>query len=289
MKIGISASATEFSQFGCFWKDETYEKLRSFGFTHVDFSIIGSFNSSFMTLPEEEARALALREKELADKAGMVLHQAHAPVIAQEKPYTDEQLTKLIEGIKRCIRLCGAIDCRYLVVHPLMVYGWSDRGSEIAKDTFKRNVEILKELSVYAEDYNVTLCYENMPCIGFSISHPHEVAEVVRAVNHPNLGMCFDTGHTMAFRFGKEIGDQIREVGDLIKVLHVHDTYGMADQHNLPGIGCTDWKAVRDALYDIGFEGVFSLEINSVHDFAEDIYADLYRLTFRMADDIING
>ena len=62
--------------------------------------------------------------------------------------------------------------------------------------------------------------------------------------------MCFDTGHTMAFRCGKEIGEQIKEVGDLIKVLHVHDTYGNADQHNLPGIGCTDWKAVSDERHE---------------------------------------
>ena len=288
MYIGVSANANEYSCFGKRWGEKTYEKLASFGFTHIDFSCMGDFNSPFMTLPEEEAKALVLYEKELAEKSGMTLHQAHAPVISHAVPLTEEELTKLMEGIKRCIRLCGAADIHFLVVHPFMVYGWSDRGSEIAKKAFERNVEILTELSDYAKGYDVTICYENMPCIGFSISHPHEVAEVVRKVDHPNLGMCFDTGHTMAFRCGKNIDEQIKEVGDLIKVLHVHDTYGNADQHNLPGIGCTDWTAVRDALHEIGYEGVFSLELNRIHDFSIELFDEIYRITYKMADEIIN-
>ena len=288
MKIGVSACTSKESQFGRRWGEQTYEKLRSFGFTHVDFSVIGDFDSDYMTLPEEEALALVLREKELAEKAGMVIHQAHGPVIAHEQPYTEAELNKLIDGFKRCIRLCGAIDCGFLVVHPLMINGWSERGCEIAKDTFEQNVKVLRQLAEYAADYNVTLCYENMPCIGLSISHPHEVAEVVRAVDHPNLGVCFDTGHTMAFRCGKSIGDQIREIGSLIKVLHVHDTYGMADQHNLPGIGATDWDDLREALYEVGFDGIFSLELNRIHDFSLELFDELYRITYKMADEIIN-
>ena len=288
MKIGVSANANEFSPFGRRWGEKTYEKLSSFGFTHIDFTSIGDFSSPFMTLPEEEAKALVMHEKELAEASGMTLHQAHAPVIAQEKPYTAEQLTKLLEGIKRVIRLCDAADIHFLVVHPLMVNGWSERGSEIAKDTFEQNVKLLTELCNYAKDFEVTLCYENMPCRGFSISHPHEVAKDVRAVGLSNLGICFDTGHTMAFRCGKDIGDQIREIGDLIKVLHVHDNYGMADQHNLPGIGCTDWDDLREALHEVGYEGVFSLELNSIYDFSIELYDEIYRITYKMADEIIN-
>lgn len=288
MKIGVSANASEYSSFGKRWGEKTYEKLSSFGFTHIDFSCMGDFSAPFMTLPEDEAKALVLYEKELAERSGMTLHQAHAPVISHEVPLTEEELTKLMEGIKRAIRLCGVADIHFLVIHPFFVNGWSDRGSEIAKDTFEQNVKLLTELGDYAKDFDVTICYENMPCIGFSISHPHEVAEVVRAVNHPNLGVCLDTGHTMAFRCGKTIGDQIREIGDLIKVLHVHDTYGNADQHNLPGIGATDWDDFREAIYEVGFDGIFSLELNRIHDFSLELFEEIYRITYKMADEIIN-
>ena len=147
MNIGVSANANEYSHFGKRWGEKTYEKLAGFGFTHIDFSSLGDFSAPTMTLPEEDAKALVLYEKELAERSGMVLHQAHAPVIAQGDPYTDEQRTKLMEGIKRCIRLCGAADIRFLVVHPLMVNGWSDRGCEIANDTFEQNVTLLTELA----------------------------------------------------------------------------------------------------------------------------------------------
>lgn len=289
MRIGINASVTGGSQFGKIWKDRAYEKLRKLGYSCIDLSCLGSFDHPYLTLPEQEAGTMILREKALAERAGMKLYQAHAPVIAKEQPYTEGDWYRLLEGIKRSIRLCDKADCRFLVIHPFMGNGWKDRGRDSAKATFEQNVTRTAALAAYAADYGVTLCYENMPCVDFSISHPHEIALVVKTVNHPNLGVCFDVGHTTAFNSGRSVGDQIRDLGEQIKVLHIHDTYGMADQHNLPGMGATDWASVRKGLADIGFQGVFSLEINSIFTMTEAIFADTYRLAYRMADEIINS
>ena len=74
--------------------------------------------------------------------------------------------------------------------------------------------------------------------------------------------MTFDTGH--ANMFDGSIGDKIRYAGDLIKIMHVHDNDGTADQHLNPYGGNIDWADLAEALFDIGYAGVLNLETNPV-------------------------
>lgn len=289
MRIGVNISTQNDSGYGKHWGEKAYKKAKEFGFSCADFSVLGITNFPFHTLPEEEASALVMHEKSLADEADIEIYQAHAPEVAKATPYTEEEIVCWLENTKRCIRFCSMIDCKFLVVHPMMINGWSERGSAIAADTFEKNVHYMRLLAEYAKEKNVTLCYENMPCIGFSLSHPHEILKVVQAVAHPNLGVCLDIGHTTAFSSGVPIGEQIRNIGSLLKVLHVHDNYGMSDQHNYPGMGITNWNEVRESLSQIGFDGVFSLELRHPFRFSEKVFEEACKLSFKMANEIING
>lgn len=289
MRIGVNASTQNRWDYGKYWGENAYKKVKEFGFSCTDFSILNITNTPFYTLPEEEATAKVLREKTLAQESGVEIFQAHAPVLTKATPVTQEELELWLENTKRCIRFCGIINCQFLVVHPMMVNGWSDRGSPIAADTFEKNVTYMRQLAEYAKEYNVTLCYENMPCIGFSLSHPYEILEVVKKVAHKNLQVCLDIGHTTAFASRLSIGEEIRNIGPILKVLHVHDNYGVSDQHNYPGMGSTNWSEVREALEEIGYDGVFSLELNHPTRFSEEIFEDACKLSFKMANEIING
>ncbi len=289
MNLGINISSNKTNSYGQYFGENCYKKAKEFGFTHIDFSFLEDHRFPIYTLPEEEAMELVLREKSLLDEAGLKISQSHAPFFSRAQAFTEEETEFMMETTKKAIHFSNAVGCPYLVVHPIMINGWSDRGSELAKDTFDKNVKILTELACYADDYDVTLCYENMPCIGFSLSHPHEVLEVVKTVNHPRLGICFDAGHTTAFKSHLSVGEEIRALGSHLKVLHIHDTYGSADQHNFPGMGCTDWVEVRSALEDIGFSGVFSLELNKLHHFSEEVFEKACRLSYMMGNEIING
>ena len=289
MRIGVNVCSQNESAYGKHWGEKTYKKVKEFGFTCTDFSVLYKTDHPFYTLPEEEASALVVREKVLAQEAGVEIYQAHAPVVQKATPYTEDELELWLENTKRCIRFCSMIECRFLVVHPMMINGWSDRDTVIAADTFEKNIFYMRVLADYAKDMNVILCYENMPCIGFSISHPHEILKVVQAVAHPNLGVCLDIGHTTAFSSGISIGEQIRNIGSLLKVLHVHDNYGMSDQHNYPGMGITNWNEVRESLDKIGFDGVFSLELYHPSHFSEKVFEEACKLSFNMANELING
>ena len=53
----------------------------------------------------------------------------------------------------------------------------------------------------------------------------------------------------------------VRKLGSRTKLLHVHDNYGGKDNHNGLCQGITDWKALALALKEVGYDGVFSLEV----------------------------
>lgn len=284
MKLGVNIGSLSSNGYARYFGGDTYKKAAEFGFSCVDLDL-----SWVVGCADDAAAERCMKEKALAEAAGMTIHQAHAPVKGQAAPLTEAELGALIEDNKRAIRLCGMLGCRYLVVHPFMVNGWGERRAAIAADTFEKNVVITRQLAEYAKEFGVYICYENMPCVDFSISHPSETLAVVKAAAHENLKLCLDIGHCAAFTDGRSIYDDICSFGDLLRVLHVHDTYGRADQHNFPGMGCTDWRGVMRGLEAIGFAGVFSLELNHPVGFTKELFSVACRLSCDMAKEIIAG
>jgi sugar phosphate isomerase/epimerase len=61
------------------------------------------------------------------------------------------------------------------------------------------------------------------------------------------------------------VGDVIRDLGDLVEVLHMHDNNGIKDQHKILGTGIIDWKDTLSALSEIGFSGYYNLETMLKH------------------------
>jgi len=116
----------------------------------------------------------------------------------------------------------------------------------------------MKNLMPDCEQYGVTLCLENMLMTAHRISPMNRIAEAVAMVDHPNAGICFDTGHTNVF--GDDLGDAVRTAGDFLRTLHVHDNDGKSDRHQLPYLGTANWDSFVKVLAETGFEGVMSLE-----------------------------
>ena len=79
------------------------------------------------------------------------------------------------------------------------------------------------------------------------------------------------------------------KLGSLLKILHIHDNFGTEDYHLAPGIGTIDWKAFAGALRKIGYEGVFSLEINGAPErISQHLIFDYAGFSFKSAKALIN-
>ena len=158
--------------------------------------------------------------------------------------------------MKKALYGTSLLDGGYLVVHPVMPFGWGKNDDQ--DFTVQCNVELFSELCAYGKELGVGVCVENMPFAAYPLSRTAALAEFVRTSGIPNLSICLDTGHSNLF--ADDCGEMVRVCGDLLRTLHVHDNNGKQDQHGIPFTGTIDWENFRCALRDTGFGGCLSLE-----------------------------
>jgi sugar phosphate isomerase/epimerase len=105
------------------------------------------------------------------------------------------------------------------------------------------------------------------------------LAEQVRAVDSPNVGICLDVGHAFlaAPYWGVDYLAQIRAIAPDVKHVHWHDnfgrlddrseslaerlTFGEADNHLPPGWGAIPLAEVLAALMQSDYNGWLTVEI----------------------------
>lgn len=257
MKIGISVKMRKggFDRF----EKEKYLKIKSFGFDCVDFDMCNTDNELY-SLDELAFGAYLKTEKELAQRAGIEIHQTHGPWRWPVRDGSPADLAERMEKMKKSIRATYLLGCKYWVIHPVMPFGIDDIKGGHQEKTLQINLDFMKSLLKTAKEYGVTVCLENTPFPDFSLATPRQVLSLVDKINDDNFRICLDTGHvTMAGDLSA--GESVRLLADKIKVLHIHDNGGQKDEHLPPFEGVTDWQDFTAALKEVGFDGVLSLEI----------------------------
>jgi sugar phosphate isomerase/epimerase len=190
--------------------------------------------------------------RELANEYGVELWSLHLPflpfnVIDPSNPtiadYTVEYFCSLIDKAVE-------IGIKVFVVHPSgEPIAESDRATRLA--CAKKSLAALAE---YAAAKGAVTAVEDLPrtCLGRDSS---DILELISA--HPDLRVCFDTNHLL----GEKIADFIANVGDKIITTHVSDYDEKNERHWLSGEGVIDWKALKDALIAVGYDGPWLYEL----------------------------
>ncbi len=204
--------------------------------------------------------------KRLCFNSGINLTEMHAPFgecydLACASPARREQLVK--EHIK-CMQYASETGCRTYTVHigahdSVYLHIPNEKVRPLA-------LESLEKLIPTAEKLGIVIAVEN----AFErCNTPDEVMYYVDAVDHPNVGCCFDSGHAnvMAPTPGKTVEQYAAHMketvwqGELefysgafekmarsIVTCHLHDNDGFSDQHRMPGCGTTDWETLVGKL-----------------------------------------
>ena len=284
MKIGISYDIFD-GRYGR-WGDGKYQKMREHGYSCMDFDMCNT-NTPIYELSEKEFETLIMREKHLADEAGIEISQTHGPWRWPAQDATDMDRLERMEKMKRSIRATALLNCKNWVIHPIMPYGVCETGTDNAQKTWDVNLTFMSELLYYAKTYGITICLENMPMKEFSLAKPTDVLKFVKTINDDNFKICFDTGHAAVFD-EPSVGYSVRKLGKEIKTFHIHDTkYGM-DLHLFPYSGIIDWKDFVKALKDIDFKGVFSLETIPSAMLNDEIFSDMCISLRKIAQQILS-
>lgn len=283
MKIGIQADTFDKSGYGR-WGDDTYKKIKEHGFDCSYFNMSDT-NSLIYTTSQTESDSLLLHEKKLAQDAGIEIDQVHGPWRWPIKDDTEEDRAERMEKMKKSIRATSILGCKNWVIHPVMPYGLTDANTDYAQETWDINLNFMRELLNTAKKYGVTICYENMPFHDFSIARPSETLKFVKAIDDENFKICFDTGHVSVFD-DLSVGDEIRALGNEIRVFHVHDNICNQDLHLVPHFGVIDWDDFTKALNDIGFDGSITLETIPPRKLPDNVFEDMSKVLAKIAQNL---
>lgn len=267
------------------WGDARYQKVKEHGFSCIDFSLEEK-DSPIYTLSPEESDAFMQNERKMIAEAGLIVSQAHAPFNLFDYTLDEERKQSLVIQ-KRAVRACAALGCKHLVVHPITPCGIWCRGNKYAEKTWEMNFAYYRELLEVAKEYDVILCFENMPWNEGSLSRPADILEFVEKMNDDNFKICLDTGHANLHK-ETNMRQAILSLKDHLRVLHVHDNECGVDTHQWPGYGSIDWKELVQTLREIQFDGVFSLEVGIPEMYPDDIYEEASKNIAKIGQYILN-
>ncbi|HEV2232765.1 MAG TPA: sugar phosphate isomerase/epimerase family protein [Terriglobia bacterium] len=123
-------------------------------------------------------------------------------------------------------------------------------------EAWVRSQKNLRSVIPFAAEQKVVIAVEEV-WNKFLLS-PVEFAAYVDEFKSPWLKAYFDVGNVMPFGYPQ---DWIRALGGRIAKIHLKD-YDPKTRHfvNL-GEGTVDWKAVRQALIDVGYSGIVTTEL----------------------------
>jgi sugar phosphate isomerase/epimerase len=239
------------------------QTLHALGWSHFELSFEHLLALQFSWL---KRRRIAEIHRTLAD-LGATMPQAHAFLPANVAHPNLARRRRDLAILWRQLPLCRALGTTEVVVHPGTGRGYTTAEEYCALREL--NVRHFSRLAARAEALGLTLALENMADSRRTGrrhfgARPEDLLSLITEIGSPALAVTLDTSH--AHVQGLDIPAAIREFGPRLRCLHISDNDGTKDQHRAPGKGTIDWRPIITALREIGYDGLFNLEIPGEED-----------------------
>jgi D-psicose/D-tagatose/L-ribulose 3-epimerase len=160
---------------------------------------------------------------------------------------------KTVEHLKQLIVIAGDLNARIMAGPIYSPVGFLT-GRRRTQDQWKWAVEGYRSLADTLAASRVTLAIE--PLNRFETFFLNTAADAVRLaseVNHPNVGILFDTFHANIEE--KDVAEAFSTVGPYLKYVHTSE-----NDRGIPGSGHVDWLSVFSALSDMNYGGWLTIE-----------------------------
>jgi len=150
-----------------------------------------------------------------------------------------------------------------------------------ADQIFELVVENLRELADYAEPKGIELVIELEPFENAIASSVHELARLIRAVDHPAVKGNADVSH---LHLSGASFEDVALLTGMIGHVHVSDCDGRRHGDMPPGRGVTPITGYLQAILDTGYSGTVSVELERVpeSDRMVELVEEAYRETARI-------
>jgi len=218
--------------------ENIFTVAKELGFDGIEYCIGGDYADSLLWQADGPEKL-----KAMADKDGVEVASLSPGVFASLHPAAEDS-EKRAEGIKimtHVIEICPRMDTKAILapMFPADFNEWPDA-------TWQMLIDGLKPLAEITEKHEVVLALETM-------FNADQMGMVVDKIDSPYVKVYYDTGNL--HNRGYDVPAELRQLGDRIGMIHAKDTDGQA-----LGDGKVDFKGVRDAIHDIGYDGYIVLE-----------------------------
>lgn len=214
---------------------------------------------------QENFREYALELRKIADEAGIVCNQAHAPM--NNKCGEEEFDKTFMPMVLRSIEAAAILGAKIIIVHPIQCLPYAEN-YELLREM---NIKFYKSLIPYCEKFGIKVAAENMwqwnrftrQCIHSTCSRAEEFCDYIDSVGSEWIVACLDIGHVVLV--AEDIPRMIRMLGHRLQALHIHDNDYKDDLHSFPYLFQIKFDQMTKALTEIGYKGDFTYEIGNVY------------------------
>jgi D-psicose/D-tagatose/L-ribulose 3-epimerase len=230
---------------------EAFRVLKAGGWTAFEIS------TEHLAAIETAADSGALADQALRAIAELKIcvPQAHAHLAANVASPDAAVRDNDIRLLRAHMALAARLGVKTVVIHPGKGEGITSRAERARSRAC--NVEVFRRLGDEAAAAGMRIGLENMMRRGFA--SPHEMLDLLEAIDHPAVAFTLDTSHAHAAGFN--LPEYVKEMGTRLIATHISDNDGSVDQHRVPGSGTIAWGPFMAALRETGYDGLFNLEI----------------------------
>ena len=224
--------------------EDVLDRLANIGYTTLDMGFDYCVGDDRLLEGDHwRERVIALRKK--ADALGVRYTHSHAPFNVASRS----------EVQMRAYEAAALLGATSIVAHP--IHEIDGHVIHDLDEFIRVNKEAVEPLLPLMEKYGLILLSENI--LWGATIHAGNIVELVKAVDSPYFGWCYDTGHSHSNGIPVTV---LRELDVVPLSLHIQDTHGAGygDEHLRPGDGNIDWKEFMDVLKEIGYPGELVLE-----------------------------
>lgn len=278
------------------WYDEkdpegSFSFIRECGFDGIDYNMDSLLRlkdklegkpTPFFNQSIEKLLEYYKPMKEAAQRNHVAICQIHAPFPLYAEGY-EEINDYMIMAVDKCCAISRFLECPAIVVHP---FTHPDKAVER-----EINLEMYRRMIPAAKAYGIKLCLENLfandrgHLIEGACADVHEACWYIDTLNkmagEERFGFCLDVGH--ANLVGRNIREYIKQLGERLTLLHIHDNNGNTDDHMIPytqsAPGGVDWNRFMEGLRLIAYTGALSFEtFHGIEMFPDDVKMDGLKL-----------
>ena len=163
-------------------------------------------------------------------------------------------------AIRQAIIATGRLGAKFGVYHPRT----SISTGYNVQSSFEDNRRIISELLDTAVKYNTGIAVENIPLFPDHPDMPfyscdyRDLAALVDSFNDSRISVCWDFGHANLMYTDQRAA--LEYLGSRITCTHIHNNFGVHDDHASPDSGTADWYGIMPTLAKIGYNGCLTLE-----------------------------